>query len=455
MNRKAEKRLGEWLAGQRRKPLVIRGARQVGKTTLVRDFAKGRGLTLNEVNLERHREFRRVFATMDPVAVCDRLSAHLGRDVRTEGSLLFLDEIQAVPEALAALRYFYEEMPGLPVASAGSLLEFTLAKHEFPMPVGRIEYLHVGPMDFMEFLEAANPYLASKLTMREVCAERGFALHGEAMKWVRTYLLTGGMPECVARWLESRSLAEAAAAQEDILGTYVDDFAKYAGGRDLAALQGVFRKLPGQVAKKVKYVNFSREMKSREVKSALDLFAKARLVTPVWHTDANGLPLGAEENREVWKPLFLDVGLMNHANGVGAADVEALRDTELVNEGAMAEQFVGQQLLWRGGGREEPVLHYWLREGGLNNAEVDYVVARGGEVVPVEVKAGKSGTLRALRRMMEEKGLARAIRFDAGEFSSQRIRRDGGGEWELTTLPLYAAAFALEERAGGGEETGG
>jgi hypothetical protein len=442
--------MAEWLAGSHRKPLVLRGARQVGKTTLVREFARAAGLTLCEVNLERHREWSGVFASMDPVAICERLGAHLGRDVRAEGSLLFLDEIQAIPEALASLRYFLEEMPRLPVVAAGSLLEFTLARHSFSMPVGRIEYLHLGPMDFVEFLEAANPYLAERMTMESVCAEGGFALHGEAMKWVRTYLLTGGMPEAVARWIETRSLAAVAAVQEEILGTYVDDFAKYAGGRDLAALQGVFRRLPAQAGRKVKYVNFSREMKSREVKSALDLFAKARLITPVRHSGANGIPLGAEENREVWKPLFLDVGLMNHANGIGEAEIASLADAELVNEGALAEQFAGQQLLFRGGGRTEPVLHYWLREGGKGNAEVDYVLQCGRDVVPVEVKAGKTGSLRALRRMMEEKKLPRAVRFDAGPWSVQRIpRADGLGDWELTTLPLYAAAFAFSGGADG------
>lgn len=446
MKRRAEEKIKAWVESPHRKPLVLRGARQVGKTTLVREAAKAAGLILCEVNLERHLEWRGVFATMDPAAICERLGAHLGRDPRAEGSWLFLDEIQAIPEAIAALRYFHEDMPSLPVTAAGSLLEFALAKHHFSMPVGRIEYLHLGPMDFTEFLEAANPYLAERLTMEAVRAEGGFPLHAEAMKWLRTYLLTGGMPEAAARWLETRSFAAASAVQEEILGTYVDDFAKYAGGRDLASLQGVFRRLPAQTGKKVKFVNFSREMKSREVKNALDLFIKARLVTPVWHTDANGVPLGAEENREIWKPLFLDVGLMNHACGLGPAEVEAMEDAVLVNEGAVAEQFVGQQLLGRSGGRTAPELHYWLREGGMGNAEVDYVLPCGREVVPVEVKAGKSGTLRALRRMMDEKRLLRAVRFDANPRGLQKIpRTDGTGDWELESLPLYAAPLAFRQ----------
>ena len=155
MRRKADERLKKWLESSHRKPLLLRGARQVGKSTLVQNFARDEEMILNEVNLEKRRDLGVVFASMDPVSICDRISAFLGREVRKKNSLLFLDEIQAVPEAIAALRYFYEEMPELPVVAAGSLLEFTPAKHSFSMPVGRIEYLHLGPMDFRDTVRSA------------------------------------------------------------------------------------------------------------------------------------------------------------------------------------------------------------------------------------------------------------------------------------------------------------
>lgn len=439
MKRTAAERLEKWIASNHRKPLLMRGARQVGKSTLVQNFAREKGLTLHEVNLERRRDIGPVFATMDPTAICNRIGALLGRNVQTEGSLLFLDEIQAVPEAIAALRYFHEEMPGLPVVAAGSLLEFTLQKHSFSMPVGRIEYLHLGPMDFREFAEEINPFLASKLDLGFLRTREAASVHAEMMRLLRLYLVVGGMPECVLRYAESKSLAEVADAQEQILGTYVDDFAKYANGRDLALMQSVFRRVPAHVGQKVKYVNFAREAKSREVKSILDLFAKARVLSCVYNTDANGIPLGAEEDRDVWKPLFLDVGLMNHANGIREAEIQALADDELVNAGAIAEQFVGQQLLYRNGSSVEPSLHYWLREGGKNNAEVDYVIADGSHVLPVEVKAGKAGKLRSLHLLMRDKGLPRAVRFDAATAGSQDVPLDGGEHYELETLPLYAA----------------
>ena len=440
MRRKASERLAKWLASKHRKPLLLRGARQVGKSTLVQNFAREKGLVLNEVNLERRRDIGQVFATMDPAAICNRIGAILGRDVRAEGSLLFLDEIQAVPDAIAALRYFHEEMPDLPVVAAGSLLEFTLQKHSFSMPVGRVEYLHLGPMDFREFAEEVNPFLASKLNLNAIRGQEAESFHAEMMRLVRLYLVVGGMPECVLRFLESKSLPEVADVQEQILGTYVDDFAKYANGRDLALMQAIFRRIPTCVGQKVKYVNFAREVKSREVKSILDLFAKARVISCVFNTDANGIPLGAEEDRDVWKPLFLDVGLMNHANGIGAAEIDAMADDELVNSGAVAEQFVGQQLLYRNGSSVEPSLHYWLREGGKNNAEVDYLLADGARVLPVEVKAGKAGSLRSLHLLMRDKELIRALRFDASPARLQNVAFDGGASYELETLPLYAAA---------------
>ena len=439
MKRKAEEKLKEWIVSPRRKPLVLRGARQVGKSTLVQSFAREQSLVLNEINLERHRDLADVFATLDPAVICARLGAVLGRDVRTAGALLFLDEIQAVPEAIAALRYFYEEMPELPVVAAGSLLEFALAKHSFSMPVGRIEYLHLGPMDFKEFAEEVNPYLAARLDLESVRSKDAAAFHPEMMKLLRTYLLVGGMPESVLAFSQTKSLQESAAVQGQILDTYVDDFAKYSNGRDLADMQAVFRRIPANVCKKVKYVNFARDMKSRDVKSMLDLFAKARIVAQVFNTDANGIPLGAEEDRDVWKPLFLDVGLMNHANGFGESSLCGIPDAELVNSGVIAEQFVGQQLLYRNGGSAAPSLHYWLRDGGKNNAEVDYVIADGMKVLPVEAKSGKSGSLRALRQMVSEKGLAKALRFDAAPASVQTVRLTDDATYMLETLPLYAA----------------
>ncbi len=438
MKRAALDSMKEWFAGRNRHPLVIRGARQVGKSTLVRDFAQTEGLSLHEINLYRNLDLIPAFRSLDPKRICREISDKLSADVTSPGGILFLDELQAIPESIDSLRYFYEDMPQLPVVSAGSLLEFALSKHNFSMPVGRVEYMFLGPATFMEFLSAEDAYLSGMLDMRRVESGISDAAHGRLMEAVRRYMLVGGMPEASQAWLDTHDMAEVAKVQRRIVNTYIDDFAKYANGADLALMQGVFRALPVHVGEKVKYVNYSRDCKAAKVASVIDLFVKARIACPVVHSDSNGMPLGAEEHPQVRKLLYLDVGLLNYANGVTWPQLSSLDDVELVNKGAVAEQFVGQHLFFSKGCFEEPRLNYWLREGGKNNAEVDFVIDRDAAVLPVEVKAGSTGSLKALRQMMVDKRLKRAVRFDAGRFSRQEVRTSDGSAYELVTLPIYA-----------------
>lgn len=445
MKRTAEKSLREWYGKRNRHPLVIRGARQVGKSTLVRDFCADEGLVLNELNLYRHLDMTPAFRSLDPKRICREISDKLSRDISQPGQLLFLDEIQAIPEAIDALRYFFEEMPSLPVISAGSLLEFALSKHKFSMPVGRVQYMFLGPLTFREFVSAQDAYLADLLTPASVWVGVSDAAHERLLSLLRRFVFAGGMPEAAQCWIDTGDMGEVAAVHGRILDTYVDDFAKYADGADLALMQRILMSVPAHVGEKVKYVNYSREHKAAKVGSILELFAKARIICPVHHSDAGGVPLGAEERSDVFKLLFLDIGLMNHANGLRLGDIERLDDVALVNEGKIAEQFVGQHLFFRGGDFEKPRLNYWLREGAKNNAEVDYVVENGMEVLPVEVKAGASGSLKALRQMMLEKRLGRAIRLDAGKGGRQTVSLGGGASFELVSLPLYAASLPIQE----------
>lgn len=211
-------------------------------------------------------------------------------------------------------------------------------------------------------------------------------------------------------------------------------------------MQGVFRAIPSHVGEKVKYVNYSRDVKAAKIASVIDLFVKARIACPVVHSDANGIPLGAEERSSSRKLLFLDVGLMNYANGLSWSQFSGMDDISLVIEGKIAEQFVGQHLFFRRGDFEEPRLNYWLREGVKGNAEVDYVIESGASVLPIEVKAGASGSLKALRQMVLSKNINRAVRIDAGRFSRQAVPLDVDGEYELTTLPFYGITSLCDIR---------
>lgn len=442
MHRTSLDLLQEWLGRPRRKPLVLRGARQVGKSTLVRLFAQASGMALVEVDLERHRDLDRVFATLDLERILPNLEAVAGRRLGAD-ALLFLDEIQATPHAVAALRYFYEERPEIPVIAAGSLLEFALADHAFSMPVGRIEYLHLGPMSFSEFLMAVDPPSLEFLEALDPWGCLPEKAHQRLLKRQREFMLVGGMPEAVDVFRATRSVRDTAAVQNSICSTCQDDFAKYARHKDLADLQALFRSVPRTIGNKIKYVHLLPDARSGHVKALLRLLAMARVITLVTRSDCGGLPLSAGADPRFAKLLFLDVGLVSRLLGADWLDLDQLREQALVNEGPLAEQFIGQHLHWEP--QVMPELHYWATESRTGNAELDFVVARGRMMVPVEVKSGQSGTLKSLHCFMFRKQLDTALRFDLQPPSVQTVETsvpapDGqqSVSYRLFSLPLYA-----------------
>jgi predicted AAA+ superfamily ATPase len=441
LKRLSEQHLTAWHQKKRRKPLVIRGARQVGKSTLVRQFAMNKGLSLAEINLEQHLYLDDVFSSLDMDVILKELGALTGKSLQAAGALLFLDEIQATPHAIQALRYFYENRPELPVISAGSLLEFTLADHQFSMPVGRIEYYHLGPMTFLEFLDAVEPELRPYCSKFHIDQPFPVAAHRKLIKRQREYLFVGGMPEAVNTFSESNDLAEATAVHRSIAETYQDDFSKYAKQKNLALMQKVFRQIPRIIGHKVKYSNISREDKSRDVKAAIDLLVKARICHQTFHSHCSGVPLPADINENVYKLLFMDVGVAAHLSGLDWLALQQMDGQALINEGKLAEQFVGQHLL---SPFSPPRLTYWLRETKSANAEVDFVTTSGNQIVPIEVKAGKSGTLKSLQQFAANKHSNLCIRFDLNPPSiSQATHAVRVGKssvptsYTLLSLPLY------------------
>lgn len=443
IKRHSEQYLRGWLEKKRRKPLVLRGARQVGKSSLVRQFAAHQELVLNEINLERHLSLNAVFKTFDMKRILQELEGLIGRNIREPGSLLFLDEIQATPYALAALRYFYEELPDLPVVAAGSLLEFALAEHSFSMPVGRVEYLHVGPVRFSEFIGCLDPDLEVWRDTAGRFEKIPDTAHQRLLSRLREYLFVGGMPEAVMEYVETGSLVEVQEVQRAIVETYQDDFSKYARREDLVRLQRVFAQIPRNLGRKIKYVNLSREERSREIKGAVELLSLAQICQKVTASHCAGVPLSAEVSENVFKLIFMDTGIVNYLCGGRWKDLSEASEQSLVNEGPLAEQFAGQHLAYLD--RSRPQLHYWIREGRSNNAEVDYVISQGRRIFPVEVKAGVSGALKSLQQFVLEKGTSLAIRFDLNQPSRMTVKvnaRFGSSVeevcFELLSLPLYA-----------------
>jgi predicted AAA+ superfamily ATPase len=442
LDRFAETNLKKWIKKQNRKPLVLRGARQVGKSTLVRQFATKNNITLNEINLERHLYLNDIFKTLDTVHIIHEIEALIGSDIQKPNSILFLDEIQATPHALHALRYLYEEKPELPIISAGSLLEFTLSDHSFPMPVGRIEYFHLGPMSFKEFLHAIDPGMVKYIS--DFTFETGIPLsaHKKLLKRQREYLLVGGMPEAVAIYCKNGAVSDVNDVHRSIVDTYLDDFSKYAVQKELALMQRVFRYIPRSIGKKIKYSNISREQRTKNVKHVIGLLSMARTCHKVFHSHCSGIPLYADINDKTYKLLFMDIGIANHICGNDWITIQSFLDSELVNEGSLAEQFIGQHLILIN--NEAPKLCYWLREAKSTNAEVDYVISFGNLIVPIEVKAGKSGMLKSLQQFVLRKNSKYAARFDLNTPSLQSVQHTAstGKEsksvaFNLLSLPLY------------------
>ena len=446
MERFAEKRLTKWLNSRYRKPLVIRGARQVGKSTLVRQFAKDKSLTLHEVNLERHLTLADVFETQDTARILRELEFICGKGpISGKEGLLFLDEIQAVPIAIQTLRYFYEDYPELPVITAGSLLEFTMSKHSFSMPVGRVEYLFLGPMTFEETLTAMKKNsLLDLLRNYQIFDIFPQSAHDQLLELQRIWLLVGGMPEAIQRFIDTNDLGEVFDVHASIIETYKDDFAKYATQVELLRLHKVFNYVAMAAGEKFKYVQVDPNEQPRDMRKAVDLLEKAQIIIKAYHTDASGLPLGATINKRIFKPFFGDCGLMNSTCGIRWISLNDLKKKEFINKGKTAEQFIAQHLAFLGRSNMSPVLTYWLREGRSRNAEVDFVTQLGQTVVPIEVKAGKSGSLKSLQQFICQKESSLAVRFDLNTPSCQHVAHSLSqrGEtvtvdFDLLSLPLY------------------
>jgi uncharacterized protein len=442
MKRKIVIQLIDWFNKKDRKPLIIRGARQVGKTWLVRHLAKVLDLDLLELNFERDPKFKVLFEDNDPQKVVLRLETLFNRNIDSTKSLLFLDEIQNAPELLAKLRWFAEEKPELAVIATGSLLDFSLDEHQFSMPVGRLNYMYLEPMSFEEFLEALEQRKLCDLLSNFKLGERiPEEIHDRLWQFLRDYIFVGGMPAAVNCWVQKKSMFSVSEMQQNILQTYRDDFSKYAKRISLERLDEVFRIVPKLLGKKFKYSFINKEVRVELLKKALNLLCKARVCHKVFATSANGIPIDAEVKENMFKVIFLDVGLVSAAMGLSLVTKSELENIRLINEGGIAEQLVGQLLRTIPPHYINPILYYWVREKSGAESEIDYVIQHDAKIIPIEVKSGTTGTLRSLHNFMQAKSLKKAVRFNADypSFTEVKVNDQSGNliQYELISLPLY------------------
>ena len=451
--------LEEWALRDTHKPLLLRGARQVGKSTAVRHLAE-RFENYVEINFEKQASYIPLFQVkdIDVKKIVSQIAAMVGKRIVPGKTLLFLDEVQACPESIMSLWFFKEDLPELHVVAAGSLLEFAL--EDLPsFGVGRIHSMFMFPMTFDEFLIANGEQLLMDARNSASSSQPlPQPLYEKLVDLTRTFMLVGGMPEAVAKWVETHDYLACQEIQDDIVVTYEDDFPKYRKKIDPTLLRNTMRSVAVQVTDKFVFSAVEGNYKAAEVKKALDMLTKAGIVIPVTHTDGNGLPLGSEADKSYQKMLLLDTGLLLRLLNMTTGDIipehgsptRSLSElteqiltsdvTDLVNKGPMAEMLAGLELLHYRTPNIRHEIYYWQRQAKNSQAEVDYISSYRQTVLPIEVKAEKQGGMKSLWIFLREKKLTNAIRcslenYGAFDYQDPEI---SGTVRHVQICPLYA-----------------
>lgn len=446
IQRKIDVELLEWKDNPMRKPLLLRGARQVGKSSAVRHFGKEFQF-FAEVNFERHKTVKTFFqGDIDIRLIVQKIAIYINVPIEEGKTLLFLDEIQECPEAIMALRFFKEDYPGLHVIAAGSLLEFTLQKLP-TFGVGRIHTLFMYPMTFDEFLNANNENgLISMKRQADSQHPLDAAFHEKLIEFFRIYLLVGGMPEAVLAWIKTHNFNQCSHIQEDIILTYEDDFSKYKKRVSPDLLRTTLHGICHQPGEKITFKQISADYRSSQIREAVRLLTLAGLVVPVIATSGNGIPLDAEANEKNMKILLLDSGLLLSVlqlEGNLAQHLVELIMTgspqDLVKKGGLVEMVAGLELLRNKPCVQRQKMFYWEKSGN-SIAEIDYLDTFHLKVTPIEIKSGTQGGMKSLWQFMREKRLTEAIRCsfeNFGEFTYTDPQADNA-ERHITIIPLYA-----------------
>ncbi len=405
MQRDFKKILVYWKSHPLRMPLIVRGARQVGKTYVVQSFGEEEFGNLISINFEASPEYEACFATMDPKVIIRSIELISKQKIIPGKTLLFLDEIQQCPEALQSLRYFKEKMPELHLIAAGSLLEFAVQDENFSFPVGRIQFARLYPLSFGEFLDACDDHaLREELSSFCITSPPAVAIHEHLLQRMRDYFVIGGMPAVLDSYLKTDSFLEVKYAQKSIWDAYENDFGKYAPKAQHRHLRKIFQEVPRLIGDHVKYSRIDPGLPnpSREMKRAIELLHLAGLLHPILATSGGSVPLLSSVKETIFKLLFLDIGLVQQVMNIDPKHPHLMT-------GPLAEQFVGQELIADTDPLLENRLLFWSRKQG--SAEVDYLTVHEGQVFPIEVKAGKSGKLKSLRLFMEEKKASFGIKI--------------------------------------------
>lgn len=420
----------DWKDRHRRKPLIINGARQVGKSWLVKEFAR---LHFNEnlvtLNFEKNKDFNSIFKkNLDVQRIILELSIILKVQIISNKTLLFFDEIQECPEALISLRYFYEEMPEMHLIASGSLLDFVDFRGSFP--VGRVETIELHPVSFLEFLNARNHIsIASLMKTNDWDTLQNETIQKILEEEYRNYLIVGGMPECVKHFAENNDFFEIQKIQDDLLRSYEQDFKKYIPQVSEDCLLDILSNATKYLGNQIIYTKLSERFTGPTIKKGLELLKTARLLQAVENVSVSGMPLTVSGKQ--FKIFYLDVGLLVRKSGVDFKNIYFQNELSATFLGALAEQFVAQQLTAHRGSN----LKYWARTEGSASSEVDFVVTENGQIIPIEVKSGKKGSLKSLNILLEKhSNIKKAIVYS---------KSHDGVDRKIYFVPIYYAGLSV------------
>ena len=439
MKRLIYKGLLNWRVSPVRKPLILRGARQVGKTHLVRQFAQEFN-DFVEINFEQNPEIKTIFSgNLEPKEILKNLSVIQSTSITPGKTLLFLDEIQACPRAIIALRYFYELMPELHVIAAGSLLDFAI--DEVGVPVGRVSFLQMYPMSFIEFLKAigSNQQVEAILTQSPE-HEIAKPIHDILLKKLGEYMTCGGMPQVVATWRDEANYAYCLDILHDIANAYRQDFEKYAKHTQIKHLNLLINQVPTQVSQSFNYSKIDGEYRKRELAPCIELMHKANILHYVYQCSAQGRPLASQIISSRYKIILHDVALTQALLGLSMQDWVLSPSESFINKGNLVEAFVGQELLVYQNSKLDNKLYYWKRDVKGSAAEIDYVINHTDGIIPVEVKAGSGSTLKSMHSFLStHPSSPYGLRFSTHNYSVYE---------KLHSYPLYAIAKVFKLKNG-------
>jgi len=427
MKRTLYKDLLLWKNSRNRKPLLLQGARQVGKTYLVNKFGNSEYSEFISLNFEQDPDLKTLFqGELDTQSLISNISLYRGKKVIPENTLIFFDEIQVAPEVLTSLKYFNEQAPEFHVIAAGSLLGVSLGK-EVSFPVGQVNFMTMYPMNFIEYLIAFdNELIAEKLISTKQVDSLPEIIHNKLLDQLKIYLFLGGMPEILQDYLDHADISSARKIQNEILEAYKRDFSKYTDGSQAIKTSELWHSIPHQLAKenkKFKYRDVNKKARASTFEQTFEWLKKAGLIHIAYHLNTPKIPLSGYVDHSRFKVYMLDCGLLGAMLNITSDLI--IKPTELFREynGAFIENFIAAEFV-TSGIRD---LFYWTSK---SKAEVDFIVQSGNEIFPVEVKSGTSRNLKSLRSYAGKYNPNYVIRISPRNFIMQN---------DFINLPLYAS----------------